>query len=142
MKDSFLLPRLMDRQEVINSILDRIMTLAVEKAWRVEIEEAKGKRSLAQNRYLWGCVYPTILEAGKLDGWEATEIHDYVLGEFFGWETVTGFGRKKIRPIRRSSKLTKTEFADFIAFIQRRMAEHGIIVPDADPEYDLKEDYA
>ena len=42
--------------------------------------------------------------------------------------------RKRMRPIRRSSKLSKTEFAGFIAFIQQRMAEHGIYVPDPEQE--------
>ena len=35
------------------------------------------------------------------------------------------------RPIRRSSKLSpNSKFVDFTQFIQRKMAEHGIYVPD------------
>lgn len=108
----------------------------------VEVKEHKPTRSTQQNRYLWGCVYSTILKAGKLDGWTAEEVHDYCLGEHFGWETVVGFGRKRIRPIRRSARLNKQEFTDFVAFIQQRMAEHGIFIPDADPDWFLKDDAA
>ncbi len=39
-------------------------------------------------------------------------------------------GRKKIKPRKRSSRLTTGEFADYVAFIQRRCAEHGIYIPD------------
>lgn len=103
--------------------------------YRVTIEEAKPKRSDPQNRYLWGVVYPTILAAGKLDGWSNEDLHTYLLGEHFGWELVKGFGAKRQRPIRRSSKLSKLEFMDYIAFIQQRMAEHGIYVPDPNEPY-------
>lgn len=104
------------------SALDR------EKAWTVTIEEAKSTRSQEQNRYLWGVVYVEILK--HMPGWDADDLHEYFLGEHFGWETLEGFGRKRMRPIRRSSKLKTTEFADFVGFIQRRMAEIGVYIPD------------
>ncbi len=104
-------------------------------AWVVTIELHRNRRTNQQNRYLWGVVYPKILEAGKLDGWTNEEVHDYCLGECFGWETLEGLGRKRIRPIKRSAKLSTTEFSDYIAFIQQRMAEHGIYVPDPDEEF-------
>jgi hypothetical protein len=99
------------------------------KAWSVTVEEKKRRRSDQQNRYLWGVVYKTICE--HLEGWDANDVHDYFLGECFGWETLEGFGKKRIKPIRRSSRLNKMEFADYIAFIQRNMAERGVYIPDA-----------
>ena len=136
----FILPKLAHREGAIERIAKILGTLGQESAWRVELHEHKPTRSTQQNRYLWGCVHPTILKAGKLEGWTAEEVHDYCLGEHFGWETVTGFGRKKIRPLRRSARLSKTEFMDFIAFIQQRMAEHGIFIPDPDPDWQFAED--
>lgn len=135
----YLLPKLIRRDGAIERIARVLGTLSQECAWLVEVKEHKPLRSTQQNRYLFGCVYPEILKQGKLEGWTADEVHDYCLGEHFGWETVTGFGRKRMRPIRRSSKLDKQEFTDFIAFIQQRMSEHGIYVPDADPDYFLKD---
>jgi hypothetical protein len=131
----FILPAIVGREAVIARIAKVLGGLAPETAWRIEIKEHKATRSTQQNRYLWGVVYPTILEAGKLEGWTTEEVHDYCLGEHFGWETVEGLGRKKIRPIRRSSKLNKQEFTDFIAFIQQRMAEHGIFIADPEEEF-------
>jgi hypothetical protein len=106
--------------------------LAPHKAWAVKVKEHKPKRSDNQNRYLWGVVYATILKDGgeALAGWSAEDLHEYFLGEHFGWETLEGFGKKRIRPIRRSSKLNKIEFMDYVAFIQQRAAELGIYVPD------------
>ena len=100
------------------------------KRLKVTVDIARKRRSDEQNRYLWGCVYPTILQSGQLAGWTAEDLHEYLLGEIYGWETVEGFGRKRMKPIRRSSGMITGEFADYIAQIQQRMAERGIYIPD------------
>lgn len=129
MKQEIYIPASGDRVNAIERLGKVLHSLPMAR-YRVQIEEAKPKRSDPQNRYLWGCVYPTILAAGKLDGWTANDLHEYLLGEWFGWELVEGFGRKRQRPIRRSSKLSKLEFVDYTQFIQQRMSEHGVYVPD------------
>jgi len=106
--------------------------LSKDKAWRVEVSEWKPRRSDEQNRYLWGVVYQTI--ADHLEGWDKKDIHEFCLGQCFGWETIEGFGKKKQKPVRRSSKLTKQEFVDYVAWIQREMAGHGIYIPDPNEE--------
>jgi hypothetical protein len=112
-----------------------IQSLPVDRAWRVVVEPYKAKRSDSQNRYLWGVVYPTILKAGNLDGWHAEDLHEYFLGEHFGWETLDGMGRKRVKPLKRSARLSKQEFSEYVAFIQQRAAEMAIFIPD--PEGDL-----
>jgi len=134
MKGCYVLPRELSRSRVIERIGLILASLPIETAWRVEVHEHKAKRSNAQNAYLWGVVYATILQAGQLKGWEPEDLHDYLLGEHFGWETITGLGKTRLRPIRRSSRLSKQEFSDYIEFIQRRMATHGIFIPDANGE--------
>lgn len=119
----------------LTRIVAFLSALSNTRAWKLEITEHRAKRSDEQNRYLWGIVYRTICD--HLPGWDANDIHEYCLGECYGWETLEGFGRKRLRPIRRSAKLSKMEFCDYIAFIQRRMAEHGIYIPD--PGEELKD---
>jgi hypothetical protein len=92
------------------------------------VKDKRPRRSDEQNRYLWSAVYGTILK--HLPGWSANDVHEYFLGEHFGWETLEGLGRKRLKPIRRSSRLSTTEFSDYVAFIQRTMAEKGVYVPD------------
>ena len=105
-----------------------VSELALGQAWRVTVEPYRPRRSDDQNRYLWGVVYPAIQQ--ELEGWDKDDIHEYCLGECFGWETIEGLGRKRLRPLRRSSRMNKQEFTDYIAWIQRRMAEHGIYIPE------------
>jgi hypothetical protein len=112
----------------LTKLVGFLSSLAKGKAWKVEISEYRRTRSNDQNAYLFGVVYPTILK--HLPGWDSADVHDYFLGEHFGWETLEGLGRKRLRPIRRSSKLTTVEFSDFVGFIQRTMAERGVYVPD------------
>jgi hypothetical protein len=83
-----------------------IKSLPSYRAWKIEITENKRKRSDDQNRYLWGGVYPSIIAAGgeQLRGWTAEDLHEFFLGEIYGWEVIEGFGRKRMKPVRRSSK--------------------------------------
>lgn len=129
---SFPLPTL-NRSSAISRIATILGTLPGDKAFRVSVEEAKPKRSNQQNRYLFGVVYPTMLK--HLPGWDRDDVHEWCLGECFGWEQLEGLGRLRVKPIKRSAKLSTTEFSDFIAFIQRRAAEFGIFIPDPEEEF-------
>lgn len=129
MNQVFTLPKKRDAAQ-LQRIFAVIGGLSADHNWRIEVREQKGVRSDAQNRYLWGVCYRTILDSPGMEGWQNDDIHQYLLGEHFGWETVEMFGKKRLRPLRRSSRLTKLEFMDYVAFIQRLMAERGIYIPD------------
>lgn len=133
-EQTFVLPRLMVRDRAIERIAVTLKGLAQDRAWRISVAENKPSRSQQQNKYLWGVIYRTILDAGQLQGWDAEDVHEYLLGEWSGWEVIEGFGRKRMKPVRRSSNLTKEQFSEYVDFIQRKMAEIGIYVPDADKE--------
>lgn len=114
---------------VIERMTKAVRSLDAEKIFEVKIDEKKPKRSDQQNKYLFGVVYAEI--ARHLEGWDKDDIHEFCLGEWSGWEVVEGFGKKRQRPVLRSSKLNKQQFGDYIEFIQRTMAERGIYIPDA-----------
>lgn len=100
----------------------------------------KEPRSDPQNNALWGVAYKAIEEA---TGNAPQDLHEYFCGEFWGWVESTVMGRRKIKPRRtttrdengRASKVKADEFAKFYDFIQRRMAENGVYVPDPDPQW-------
>lgn len=115
---------------VIDRLTKSLRELDADKIFQVKVDEKKPKRSDQQNRYLFGVVYAEI--ARHLEGWDKDDIHEFCLGEWSGWEVVEGFGKKRQRPVLRSSKLNKQQFGDYIEFIQRTMAERGIFIPDAE----------
>ncbi len=100
--------------------------LPLDRGWAFEVTEARRQRSLEQNAYLWGVVYATL---ERETGQPSADWHEFWLGEFFGWDTLELFGRKRLKPKRRSSRLTTVEFADYVDFILRRAAEQGIYIP-------------
>jgi hypothetical protein len=116
------------RSGSLTRIVAALSALSKDTPLRVTIEEAKSRRSDQQNKYLWGVCYATLLK--HLPGWDAQDIHEYFLGEHFGWETLEGMGKRRLKPLHRSSKLSTTEFAGFVDFIQRKAAELGVVIPD------------
>lgn len=131
---TYFFAKTLPRDDAIAALIRDLHKLDPNKAYRLELSEQRNTRTLQQNAYLWGVCYSTILsEAGEaLAGWEAQDLHEYFLGEHFGWETVEGFGRKRMRPIRRSSKLSVMEFASYVDFVHRKAAEYGIYIPSPD----------
>lgn len=89
----------------------------------------KSRRTNDQNALLWALYSDALKQGGEtLGGWTTSDIHEYMLGEFFGWQVCEAFGRKRQKPARRSSRLAKMEFSDFVAFVVQRFAEHGIVL--------------
>jgi hypothetical protein len=140
-RQQFRLPATPTRSQEIARVVRALERLPAEKPFDVVVELHRPRRSDAQNRYLRGVVYPTILRAGGAGMGDATadELHEFFLGSHFGWREVHVFGRRKFVPQRRSSALTKMEFVDFVAFVQRYMAERGVVIPD--PNEGVNADY-
>lgn len=129
---NFTLYRGIGREKLIDRIGRFLRSLSIEQAWEVEVKKHVKRRSNGQNAFLWGVVYPTILEKGGPDlaGWTADDLHEFFLGQHFGTEEITLYGRLHERALRRSSKLSTVEFMDYVASIQRFMSERGVYVAD------------
>jgi hypothetical protein len=139
-KQSFLLPKLMPRDKAICRIVDALEDLPISEGFRVEIHEHAATRTEAQNNTLWW-IYGNILKLGgeTMGGWEKDDLHDFFLGEHFGTAITTIFGKKRRKPVRRSSRLSKTEFSGLVDFIYRFMAQQGVALPEPDPAYAFHE---
>jgi hypothetical protein len=118
------------KSAIVNSVAVLVRQLDESRAWVVTVEEFRRPRTNQQNAFLWGVVYPCVIEAGNLDGWTPNDLHEYFLGECFGWETLEGMGRKKVKPVKRSSRLNKQEFSDYLEFISAKCADMGIVIPE------------
>lgn len=129
MTETIILPRAMPRDRLLDRIAAFLSGLPLDRAWSVTVAEHRRKRSDSQNAYLWGVCYATLLKCDALEGWDAEDLHEYFLGEHFGWHRIEGFGRTRLKPLRRSSKLSVVEFGDFVDFIHRKAAEYGVFIP-------------
>lgn len=106
------------------SFYDRLKGLPPGR-YSIEIEKYEKRRSLTANAYYWAFVVTPIAHHC---GYTPEQMHDEILGSYFGWEEREFRGRKKTVPRRRSSKLTTMEFQDLIHHGQQIAAELGIPV--------------
>lgn len=115
--------------ENISKVLAFISALSPQSAWVIELKKFRRRRSTDQNALVWK-LYDRILHAcgEDLRGWGKEDLHCYLLGEFSGWEVLEGFGRKRMVPIQRSSKMSTVEFSAYLEFVYRFAAEHGIYI--------------
>ena len=122
--------------EIIRAVATMVAQIDIKKSWAITVEPWKKPRSNQANRFLWGVVYPMILEHGgeTLAGWRAEDLNEFYLGEYGGWEVLEGFGRKRMRPIKRSHSMNQEEFKDFLMFIESKCIDMGI-GPLPEPEY-------
>lgn len=124
-----------------------IANLDPDEAWRITAEPVKSARSHSQNAYLWAVPYKLISEA---TGYEVEEVHEYMLGRFFGWKdkkvpkTPRNPEGVESVPVRttttdehgKRSVLSVEVFSDYVAFIQRFGAvKLGLVIPDPDPMF-------
>lgn len=126
-----------------------ISGLDPKKPWEVVVRRFKRSRSNQQNRYERGVACVLL---SKAVGYEPDEIHEYLCGAYWGWKQVacpkTPNNPRGIRdvPIRTTTTnaagerevLSKVEFADFVAFIQRFGSRHGVVIPDPEPDFALR----
>lgn len=118
--------------QVARAVLRMVQHMPKDKPVSVTVEEWKKPRTNQQNAFLWGVAYPAILEGGgeALKGWSRDDIHEYMTGEFGGWEVLEGFGRKRMRPVLRSSRMTKEQFSEYLDWLGAKCADMGIVIPE------------
>lgn len=124
--------------------------LDAEKPWEVLVRPFKRTRSTQQNRYLRGVAAQMLADSV---GYENEEMHEYLCGTYWGWRQVrcpkTPSNPKGIKdvPIRTTTTndqgerdvLNKRDFWDFVEFVQRFGAKHGVMIPDPDPDYLMRD---
>lgn len=136
-----------DRREFSAARVQRfILDCLPGKDLEVEIRPRKRERSSQQNRYLHGVAYKLLSDH---TGYELEDVAEYLCGSFFGWKDKPMPGKRLAQvPVRTTTKgedgkrsvLSKLEFAEYVAWIQRFAAKQGVLIPDPDPDYWRNED--
>ena len=111
----------LDRERDHRAYLHRLKGQRVE----VVVRKVRTQRSQQQNKYLHGVVLPLLAEAFGNDVHEHDALHYALLAECFGTYEVLG----RQVPKRTSSQLSVAEFQEYLDWLIRFGAEHGVIVP-------------
>lgn len=128
-----------DRAKAIAELLPLLELFAEGKPVNVKVSVARPDRSPWQNRYVWGVAYALLAPAV---GFEPEDIHEYLMGSYFGWREKRLPGGRSIQlPIRTTTTdadgnpdlLDGDEFWRFVEYVQRVGARQGVVIPDPDP---------
>lgn len=93
------------------------------KPIEVVVRKLRAQRSNPQNNYYWGAVIEPLAEHL---GYEAEELHDLMRVRFLSERDERG----DVAHIRSTTKLTTTEFEDYLERIRRWAAEfHEFYIP-------------
>jgi hypothetical protein len=99
----------------------------------VTVAKKQDKRSLAQNRAIWGPIYDQLIEGLADDvGYDRHDrdgkdkLHEGLCLQYAGTvkDPITGLDVRKFH----TSKATKSEMADYIEWVARFAAERGVVV--------------
>ena len=110
--------------------LDYLLNLRGKTRLTVTVEKYRKKRSLDANRYYWSCIVEPLAEH---TGFTRDEMHDELLGSYYGWETRSVRGHQRDFPRRRTTSPETADTMDFMGLIQTGQqiaAELGVILPD------------
>lgn len=137
-KQTFILwPNTDQRARVGRNLMDALKAIPKDKPVRVTIEDYRKNRSLAQNAYLWGVVYPSISrhieeQTGKINSCD--DLHEWFRDEYLPPRVVEVNGKPKvIRP--STADLKVGEFAEYLDRIIRYCSiSLGLIVPAPDED--------
>jgi len=93
----------------------------------LEIKPYKKDRTNQQSRYYRGFV---VRPFAKHCGYTEAEMHDELLGNYFGWKIIRSLdGRERERPTRRTTepeKMSTKDFAEYVTHCQALAASLGI----------------
>ena len=138
---TFILRRDTDRNPTIAKVAAFLEALGDRCDWGVTVAPYKRTRSGEQNAYLNGVAYKLLSEA---TGYERDDISEFMCGAHFGWvdkkvpktprnpEGIESKPRRTTTTDENGKRdvLKAGEFSDYIAFVQRFGAQHGVYIPD------------
>lgn len=126
---NFILMKGEDRDHSVQRCMEGLATLRKDKMWCVFVKDSEPTRTERQNSLIWA-VYTDIIKRGgeAMQGYQKEELHEFFLGLHFGIEEREVFGRVRVVPKQRSSKLSRKDFGEFVDHIVQFMAERGVVI--------------
>lgn len=109
----------------------------VDGVWEITIKKVRGTRSLDQNGYLFGVVYPMLLDGLLEAGWELTcteEVHEFCKQLMLSQQHVNKHTGEVVSYPNSTAKMTTVEFSTYTDKIREYAIEYlGLEIPDPDP---------
>ena len=102
----------------------------------ISVERDGKTRTNPQNRWLWGCIYPMLLDGLNAAGWEFTntdEVHDFC-GRFRDREVVNRHSGEVVHVSRSTREMGTVEMSTYCDTL-RDFAQEYLNLQIPDPEH-------
>lgn len=110
---------------------------ASDGVFRVEVSVVRRHRSLDQNRWLWGCIYPLLRQALLAQGWEfATDeqVHEFFKAQMAADRVVNRHTGEVIEIPCSTREMDTVTFATYCEKLREYGREYlGVEIPDPAP---------
>lgn len=119
--------------------LEEFFRAAANGCYMLEIKRQRRGRTNNQNEWLWGCVYPILLDALLDAGWEfvsVEQVHEFFKKQFAN-EKVVNYHTGEIVEVPRSTATMDTQQFSMYIELLREYAEEflGTTIPSPDPNW-------
>ncbi len=110
----------------------------------VEVKKVRKPRSNDQNAWLWGCIYPLLLDAMIDAGWEFTnteQLHEFFKAQMTADEVVNRETGEIVKFPSSTSSMSTVEFSAYCEKLREYAREYlNVEIPDPDKYWRLRED--
>lgn len=109
---------------------------ALDGVYRLEITRVRKPRSNDQNGWLWGCIYPMLLDALIEAGWEFTsveQVHEYFKNMLTAEKVVNKYTAEIVEFPGSTASMDTVTFSSYCEKLREYGSEYlGIDIPDPD----------
>lgn len=117
---------------------------ALDGIYLVEVKKVRKPRSNDQNGWLWGCIYPLMLDGMVDAGWEFTnteQLHEFFKAQMTADEVVNKETGEIVKFPSSTSRMSTTEFSAYCEKLREYSREYlNIEIPDPDKYWMLRDD--
>lgn len=122
--------------------VENFISSALDGSYIVSISKLRRGRSLNQNEWLWGCVYPILL-SGLLDaGWEFTsteQVHEFFKKRIAHDKVVNYFTGEIVELPRSTAKMDTQQFSAYVDALRTYASEYlNVTIPEPDKDWRIK----
>ena len=104
--------------------------------YRLDVARVRRRRTLDQNGWLWGCIYPMLLDALIEQGWEFTsceEVHEYFKSLMTSKSVVNRHTAEVVTFPGSTAAMDTVTFGSYCERLREYGSEYlGIDIPDPD----------
>lgn len=113
-----------------------VMRASSNGVYELSIKKCRATRTQNQNEYLWGCVYPILLDALLDAGWELTsteQVHEFFKHQMAQDKVINRHTGEIMSLPTSTATMDTTQFSAYIDKLKDYASEYlGVEIPEAD----------